>query len=434
MPRTALQLPPSRRPATRAGRRLFRKQILPAGTLDVRGRKVEFTPAILRELIDTFRDGAMTQVPFVLANERNEHNDDPERFRGEVQALEADDLGLHALVETTDRGAELLRDNPKLPVSVRAFPPEQGLAGGRWVLGHVCGTLDEVAKGMGPWAAVEASEGVEVLDLSGGVFVPSAGGSSSVNAMGTEAQTATDGPEITPTMRERFLRLLGLGPDSEAASAPAGEPVTSTTPADTPVATEPAASAANGNAANQVPSDEEVDRVLGELLGADPEPASPEPNTPAADNDSLEAGGTEPAPSEREPVAASRTDTAAIELANGRISTLEAALNTERADRARERFAAEADGYLNDGVPPAMVELSRPILERPDGGAIELSNGQSHDAAKTVRDMLDAARGTVELTERGADVTDAERSERDKLHTAWDAMDGEPEPRSEGKD
>lgn len=164
---TALQLPPTRdKPATPAGPRTWRKQVLPVGRLKAGDRDLKLDAAMLDQIVASFNAGAYDMVPVVLADGANRHSDDPLRVRGQVTALERAPDGLHATVQTTDQGARLLTDHPNLPVSARLIPPESEPAPGRWCLAHLCLTLDPAAKGLRRWEAVDASAGLAVVDLT----------------------------------------------------------------------------------------------------------------------------------------------------------------------------------------------------------------------------------------------------------------------------
>jgi hypothetical protein len=159
---TALHLPFAESDAKQVGRQTFRKQILPVGSLDYEGRKLDFTPDYLTDLASKFNAGAFDQVPFVLVNDQNEHVDDPEQFRGEVKAMEVDSDGLYGLIELTPEGAKLVHDNPRLGVSPRIREDIGAIE-------HVAGTLRPRTEGMGvkPWEQVELSgESADVVDLT----------------------------------------------------------------------------------------------------------------------------------------------------------------------------------------------------------------------------------------------------------------------------
>lgn len=151
--------------ATQVGRRTYRKQILPVGSLEYEGRTLNFTREYLEDLANNFNAGAFDQVPFQLADPENRHTNDPERFRGEVKALELSDDGLYGIVEMTDDGAEVVEKNPKLGVSARIIEGIKDGAGN--AIQHVLGTLDPRVTGMGQWEAVNlANSDVGVVDLT----------------------------------------------------------------------------------------------------------------------------------------------------------------------------------------------------------------------------------------------------------------------------
>lgn len=116
----------------------------------------------------------------------------------------------------------------------------------------------------------------------------------------------------------------------------------------------------------------------------------------------------------------------AIELANTEIRTLKVQL-------AADRFAADKREYVRKGVPPALVELARPVLEAPDGFVLDFSNtgGEKVDAADVVRKLLDSAVGYIDLAkERGHAVDFSNEGESDndedaELLKLWAKQTGE---------
>jgi hypothetical protein len=160
---------------TRTGRQMFRKQILKKGTINYKGQQITFDDPFLKDVVRSFNRGAYDQVPFVLADPKNRHNMDPERFRGEVKGLELTEDGLDMIVETTAEGAKTVQSNPRMGVSARIV---QGLtkSDGRTykrAIQHVLATMDPRLTGMRPWEAVDLSEEdgegddeVEVIDLT----------------------------------------------------------------------------------------------------------------------------------------------------------------------------------------------------------------------------------------------------------------------------
>ncbi|WIC89164.1 hypothetical protein SEA_BOGOTA_14 [Streptomyces phage Bogota] len=116
----------------------------------------------------------------------------------------------------------------------------------------------------------------------------------------------------------------------------------------------------------------------------------------------------------------------AIELANTEIRTLKVQL-------AADRFNADKREYVRKGVPPALVELARPVLEAPDGFVLDFSNdgGAKVDAADVVRKLLDSAVGYIDLAkERGhaVDFSNEDETENDEdaeLLKLWAKQSGE---------
>jgi hypothetical protein len=165
MPRKALQLPYAREEANQVGKNLFRKQILPReAKIEHANGTLEVTPDYLADLAENFNQGAFDQVPFLLANEANQHHMDPEKFRGELKGVEVGADGLYGLIELTDDGARVVAENPKLGVSARLI---EAAKDGKDAIQHVLGTLDPRAKGLKPWEAVNLSDDdTEVTDLT----------------------------------------------------------------------------------------------------------------------------------------------------------------------------------------------------------------------------------------------------------------------------
>ncbi len=208
----ALHTPFRAEDGQRVGPNLYRKQVLPVGTIDYRGQQLDFTKERNDEIARNFAEGAFDQVPFTLVNESNEHTDDPERFRGEVKALDSEADGLYATVELTDDGAKIVSDNPKLGLSAR-IRPDFEKAGKKLgtVIQHVAGTLDPRGKGMKPWEAVELSDNSpEVVDLTDGEY------SETVKGEENKGDGLTD--EERTKLRELLERVKSNGEGGEEAN------------------------------------------------------------------------------------------------------------------------------------------------------------------------------------------------------------------------
>lgn len=311
---------------------LFRKKILPMGSIDYKGRKIDFDKAYLTDLAQSFQDAAYDQVPFMLADKDNAHTMDPERFRGECKGVEVADDGLWGTFELSADAADMVKKNPALGVSARiveGYSRSDGKTFPR-AMQHVLGTLDPRIPGLGAWTEVALSgydSGDEVIDLTDSVFE------------GDAAVAKTDdGDLIDGLTRDEYEALLASLDLDDTDEGDEGDEGT----ADTGAVTAPEPVGAGASLSNQQ---------------------------------------------------------TAIELANVEIARL-------KADNAKTKFEADKRDYVRRGVPPALVELARPVLEAPDGFTIDLSNGvdgdNKVDAAHIVRQLLDSASGYISLAqERG---------------------------------
>jgi hypothetical protein len=166
---TALLCPMDRVDAVELSTTLWRKQVLPLGTIDYKGRKITFDQQYLTDLATAFRSNAFDQVAFLLAKDDNSHTMDPERFRGEVKGVEVTKRGLDVLLDLTPDASELVRQNPKLGVSARIIEGLERADGTKFprAMQHVLGTLDPRVTGMASWQEVSLSEEVsDTVDMT----------------------------------------------------------------------------------------------------------------------------------------------------------------------------------------------------------------------------------------------------------------------------
>lgn len=337
MPGREALLTPLREEATVAlSRTLFRKQVLPRGSINYKGRTLTFDQQYLSDLARAFRADAFDQVAFLLADKDNAHTMDPERYRGEVKGMELTKDGLDVLLDLTPEAAELVRKNPKLGVSARIIEDLDRADGKKFphAIQHVLGTLDPRVTGMSPWQEVSLSEEVgDTLDMT----------TEEVQYVSTTS-TGTGAPPTPPT---------------SGTPAPPNPPAPPT-----------------GTSRNPTPvidledlddedyediDDEELDRVAASLS-----------RTPGS-------GGT-----------VDLLRTATDEVNNQRINELEVQL-------AQQRYTNEAREYIDRGVPPVLVQLAGQILSLPRAPVIDLSNGDSLDVGAWCRDLLEQTVGFVEL-------------------------------------
>jgi hypothetical protein len=154
--------------------RLWRKRVLPVGTINYKGREIHFRHDYLADLARAFKANAYDQVPFQLAAGDNKHNNDVCNFGGEITDMTAENDGLWITMQPTERGAAILRENPRLGVSARIVE-DYSRSDGQFfsaAIQHVLGTLDPRVPGLGEWEAIEASNepGMAVIDLSSSQF------------------------------------------------------------------------------------------------------------------------------------------------------------------------------------------------------------------------------------------------------------------------
>lgn len=343
---TAVLTPFSRSPAQQAGG-MWRKRLLPVGSIDYQGRKITFDRGYNDALAQAFRAGAYDQVPLQFADAANTHTNDPERFRGEVTAMDSRDDGLWVTVRATPDGSQALAQNPRLGISARIVEDYARSDGKRFpvAIQHVLGTLDPRIPGLGAWEAIEASNTVDrTIDLTAGTIPGDDDGGRSTM------------PELNTEQQARLARLLEIPEDrfNQLVSGGAIPPLTD------------AETAALGGDDDQL-----TDEELAELAEA----------AWQLDQQGLLEG---------EPVAAglSNETAAAIEMANYRADEAERQIGEFRTHLDTERFKAERDQLARDfGVPPFITNLAQPLLEG-TGHVVDLANGTHVDAGQVMRTVL----------------------------------------------
>lgn len=340
-------------PAVELGNSKWRKQLLPIGDFDYKGRTLSFTKDYLLDLAKSFKDKAFGQVPFQLADADNKHTNDPERTRGFVDSVEVGDDGLYLTVDLTEDGEKVLKANPNLGVSARIYENYERSDGRRWTaaLQHVLGTLDPHIPGMKSWeqvAALSNAADAAVLDLTDMHFDEEGGGEQPVALTAKEKKTLKgllgklgDGnAELTDEDLEALLEDEGGADGTETEGG-------------------------DGN------DDELTDEELNELI---------------AEAEAEEAGSTAP-------IAASNSgDAQVIDLASNPAfveSQIELARVTAKLNE--QTFRNEKDKFVHAGLPPKVVELARPLLEG-EAHIVELAGGDQIDAGSVMRRVL------IELT------------------------------------
>jgi hypothetical protein len=336
------------------------KRLLPVGDITYKGRTLSFTRDYLAGLASAFSDQAYDQVPFQLAGDDNKHTNDVERFGGEISAMEVRPDGLYIGVDPTERGAQVLRDNPKLGVSARIVEAYDRADGKFFpkAIQHVLATLDPRVPGLGKWAAVETSNddaAVITYDLSGAEFAgsPPPKGDSTMPDLTTEQQAQL--AKLLEIPADKLTALVAHLDDGSLDALNGG-----------------------GGSADAELTDAELDQLVEDALALDAAGLLPEEDggTPAAD---------------REPAAAGAALTAeqqmAIELAQATADESHRQLGIINAQLDRERWENERRKLTGAGCPPYIADLAQPLLE---GAAhtVDLSNGETVDAGQIVRKIL----------------------------------------------
>lgn len=163
-------------------RKLWRKQILPAGTRKYEGEELDFAkinPAVVK----AFDEKAFDAVPFVMSLPENKHpkaNEEADQLEGDLEKLElAGDGSLFGYFDlsNSDRVQGIIKkSNGKFGVSGRIEVDYTAKDSGKhfdYALSHVCGTTRPHLKGMAHWEPVDLSEEDkerEVIDFSGEVI------------------------------------------------------------------------------------------------------------------------------------------------------------------------------------------------------------------------------------------------------------------------
>lgn len=115
-----------------------------------------------------------------------------------------------------------------------------------------------------------------------------------------------------------------------------------------------------------------------------------------------------------------------IELANAAATAANQRANEALRRMAASEWASFRLAAINDGVPPHLLDLAEPVLNRPDDMVIDLSNTGDEDvnASEIVRQFIEAAKGTIDLSvEKGHYGSIGSDEDPDKAGLAmWEAQ------------
>jgi hypothetical protein len=351
--------------ARKSGTRWW-KRLLPVGEIDYEGRKLKFSREYLTDLANAFTAQAYDQVPFQLAPDDNRHTNDPERYAGEIAAMEVRNDGLWVGLDPTRRGDQVLTENPRLGVSARIVEAYDRADGKHFpaAIQHVLATLDPKIPRLGAWQTVEAANNVGItIDLSSATFAG-------------EDQAMTGLPEFNETQQARLAQLLDL-PEGQFAAllgSRTGQPEPAGEPGQPPAGESGTAPEGDGGELDlDSLTPEEVAEIIAGL--SDEELAALEAEMEA---DELAGAGA----------SLSGEAALALELANARTGEIGAQLGTIQAQLDAERYASERRQIAEDwGIPPYITDLARPLLQG-TGRVVDLANGQSVDAGAIMRQVF----------------------------------------------
>lgn len=321
--------------------KVWRKQILPLGSINYQGRQIRFDSEYHKALVRNFREGAFPQVPFQLADATNTHTNDPERTRGELVDLRAEQNGLYGYFKLSDPTVVL--NNQNLGVSCRIIENYAREADGRKFghsLQHVLGTLDPRVTGLKPWESVElaGAQADTTVDLSTTFYTKDGG------AMPDSKTEDKQVVELSTAQLERLQEMLSQDDESEdEGDGPDAIFDVNLDPADF----------ADGD------EDEDGDK--------------PDEETESGGDDSVAL--------------------AAVQSLQNQVLELTNKLDSQENEHELKQLAAT-------GLAPAIIEAARPLLAI-QSGVVELSNGQQVSPARATRKLL---RTVLELSRRGMDV------------------------------
>ena len=390
--------------AVKTGPRVYRKQLLRKGTIDYptpdgKTRRVVFDDKYLTDLAAAYRDGAYDNVPFILAGADNAHTMDPTRLRGYLRSVEVTEDGVDGILELSEDAAALVDlSGGKLGVSPR-IKPVQHMDGRAYpnAINHVLGTLDPRMQGptlgLRDWEPVDLSSGDDgtVIDLTDSTYRTEGG----PTMLDLSALDPEDVDALRSFAAANGIDLAAAGddeptPDPEPEADPEPEPE----PAEDPDAD-----------ADPEPDPEDSD--------GEGEPISDEDLMALIDGELADMG-----------LSAPDDGTDALDLAAGLVANGADATQVAQADAAPLRGQLAARDYVAAGVPPHMVDLATPVLALSDGDAdaLDLSapDGSPVNVRKVVTDLLDAAKGTIDLSgEHGHGADDDETVERETAAASW---------------
>jgi hypothetical protein len=372
---------------------MFKKKILPIGTLEYRGRTLKFDKDYLGNVVTAFKQRAFDSVPFQLAGDDNSHTNAVDRTAGTFVDLELGEDGLYGYLSATEKGSQIIRDNPDLPVSVKIiedYERNDGKSTTKYpaALAHVLATWGPRVSGLGNWSEVVFSDDDgPVTDLSALAFTPD-GVTDQENPAASGTTKKEEGTPVPVITDEQQAALNTLAPLFAELMKNQGSP----------------------EGAPQPPADQKPTEPVKPTLTAVPAP-------PADDKKD-----DEPVPVAAIAASQDEDDDKHIDLALVELRTARDRQAIElaeiKAERDAEKWRYEREQLVRDyGIPPAVVALAEPLLK----GArhsVELSDGTSVDAGDVVRNVLHTVAKTYG---KAVDLSGPKGTEHDHSDGAGDA-------------
>lgn len=369
---------------------VMRKRVLPLGKIrhPVTGQWVVFDRPYHQGLIDAFKAGATEQVPLQLANDRNQHNMNPELTRAHIvrlshqEAGDTDGPGLYADFQPhSKKAAKLLLRNPGLGVSCQVEEGRVRVDGRAFprLLRHVLATLDPRVVGLGQWRTVSLSD-----DSAGPV----------IDLTRSAVKGISMAKSATKAGKSERLELS----EEEATAA--------------------------------------VDEVLASLGLAMPEPGGADRMAALRALRGKGKGGKKKGRKGGKKTKLSNADRRALLDLSVVSDETDLEVRGIRGELAAQRWQAER-ATVYRGVPKAFLDLAEPVLASATPAVLSLSNSDGDeaevDAGQVIRDLLslvprlDLSEDDLPGTSLDLAAGDGEDAVDDALSKEWDELSGAPE-------
>lgn len=382
---------------SRVGPRTYRKQLLRKGTIryphpDGSVEEVTFDEAYLRDLAEAFNAGAYDLAPFILADEKNRHALLPERYQGELKAVEVTEDGLDGILELADGAAELVdRTKGRLGVSVRIKNAVRHVDGRQFkrALHHVLGTLDPRMQGptlgLNPWQPIDLADSdptETVLDLTGARYQEDKMPRPTLEHL-TDEQIET----LTSLAAANDISLSDPDTESDEPDADDVDPDEQDTDDEGDQdADEDGEGEGSSDADDLADGAGITDDELDALIDAELDSMGVSLSADDDDSDGLDLSGD---------------DGADVDEVFERREHDLAADDFEPDEAARLRAELARRDYMSAGVPPYLLDLAADVLALEDGSdTLDLASpldGTHVDVRTIVTGLLDGLKGTVDL-------------------------------------